>query len=90
VKVFSRPRIDGLFHLFSGHALLENRCFSLGDNSATDLIVAAICAVATIYLISTVCLKLFKVSYFCRRFFFTVLLSVQHLRGNGRHFERLG
>jgi predicted permease len=60
------------------------------DNSATDLIVAAICAVSTVYLISAVCLKLFKVSYFCRRFFFTELLSVQHLRGNGRHDERIG
>ncbi|MCB2147814.1 MAG: AEC family transporter [Deltaproteobacteria bacterium] len=34
------------------------------DNGATDLIAAAICAVATIYLVSAVCLKLFKVSHF--------------------------
>ena len=34
------------------------------DNGATDLIAAAICAVTTIYLISAVCLKLFKVSNF--------------------------
>jgi predicted permease len=34
------------------------------DNGATDLIAAAICAVATVYLISAVCLKLFKVSNF--------------------------
>jgi predicted permease len=34
------------------------------DSSATDLIAAAICSVITIYLISAVCLKLFKVSSF--------------------------
>jgi len=34
------------------------------DNSATDLIAAAICAVATVYLVSAVCLKLFNVSNF--------------------------
>lgn len=34
------------------------------DNSATDLILAAICAVAAIYLISAICMKLFKVSTF--------------------------
>jgi predicted permease len=34
------------------------------DNSATDLIAAAICAVAAVYLVSAVCLKLFKVSHF--------------------------
>ena len=34
------------------------------DNSATDLIAAAICAVAIVYLISAVCLKLFNVSNF--------------------------
>ncbi|MBC2712489.1 MAG: AEC family transporter [Desulfosarcina sp.] len=34
------------------------------DNSATDLIAAAICAVVTVYLISAICLKLFRVSNF--------------------------
>ncbi|BBO67527.1 hypothetical protein DSCA_14570 [Desulfosarcina alkanivorans] len=34
------------------------------DSSATDLIVAAICAVCTVYLISAICLKLFKVPRF--------------------------
>lgn len=34
------------------------------DDGATDLIAAAICAVAVVYLISAVCLKLFKVSTF--------------------------
>ena len=34
------------------------------DNRATDLIAAAICAVAIVYLISAICLKLFKVSDF--------------------------
>ena len=34
------------------------------DNSTSDLIVAAIGAVATIYLICTICMKLFKVSTF--------------------------
>jgi predicted permease len=34
------------------------------DNSATGLVVAAICAVSAVYLISAVCLKLFKVPYF--------------------------
>ena len=34
------------------------------DNGATDLIAAAICAVTVIYLISAVCLRLFKVSTF--------------------------
>jgi predicted permease len=34
------------------------------DNSVIDLITAAICAVATVYLISAICLKLFKVSTF--------------------------
>ena len=34
------------------------------DNSATNLIAAAICAVAIVYLVSAVCLKLFNVSTF--------------------------
>ncbi len=34
------------------------------DNSATDLIAAAICAVAAVYLIGAACLKLFNVSTF--------------------------
>lgn len=34
------------------------------DNSGTDLIAAAICAVATVYLISAICLKVFKVPTF--------------------------
>ncbi|MFO7716904.1 AEC family transporter [Desulfosarcina sp.] len=34
------------------------------DNGATDLIAAAICAVGSVYLISAICLKLFKVSNF--------------------------
>ena len=34
------------------------------DNSANDLIAAAICAVAAVYLVSAVCLKLFKVPNF--------------------------
>lgn len=34
------------------------------DNSATDLIAAAVCAVVIVYIVSTVCLKLFKVSNF--------------------------
>jgi predicted permease len=34
------------------------------DNSATDLIAAAICAVATVYIVSAVCLKWFNVSKF--------------------------
>jgi hypothetical protein len=34
------------------------------DNGATDLIAAAICAVAVIYLVSAVCLKLFRVPHF--------------------------
>jgi malonate transporter len=59
------------------------------DNSATDLIVAAICAVATVYLICHLYETVQGVN-FCRRLFFTVLLSVQHLRGNGCHFKRIG
>ena len=34
------------------------------DSGASDLIAAAICAVATVYLISAICLRLFKVSDF--------------------------
>ncbi len=34
------------------------------DDSATDLVAAAICAVAIIYLVSALCLKVFKVSNF--------------------------
>ena len=34
------------------------------DNGATDLIAAAICAVAAIYLVSAICLKLFRVAHF--------------------------
>jgi predicted permease len=60
------------------------------DNSATDLIAAAICAVAIVYLISAVCLKLFKVPTFHSRFLFTKLLPLQHLRGHGRRIERPG
>jgi hypothetical protein len=51
---------------------------------------AAICAVAIVYLISAVCLKLFKVPTFCRRLLFPELLPLQHLCGHGRHHERPG
>ena len=46
------------------------------DDDATDLILAAICAVVTIYLISAVCIKLFAVKDLCRRVIFPELLPV--------------
>ena len=60
------------------------------DSGAIDLIAAAICAVATVYLVSAICLKLFGCDPFYRRFVFTKLLPVQHLRRHGRHHERPG
>jgi hypothetical protein len=60
------------------------------DNSATDLIVAAICAVVTGLPDQCRLPETVQGVVFCRRFFFTELLSVQHLRRNGRNDERLG